>query len=145
MTRIRNLSKLWKARNLSLKGKIIVFKSLVLPEITHLPLTKIILNSIMDQLNKKEKNFIWNGFNPKIKNSTIKNYCKNSGLKNVDIAPKISSLQRTLDEKIIWWNFSWLENTPLWTINESLGKKFVFLSNSQVNKKLTEIFLQLYG
>ena len=101
MTRIRNLSKLWKARNLSLKGKIIVFKSLVLPEITHLPLTKIILNSIMDQLNKKEKNFIWNGFNPKIKNSTIKNYCKNSGLKNVDIAPKISSLQRTLDEKII--------------------------------------------
>ena len=55
----------------------------------------------MDQLNKKEKNFIWNGFNPKIKNSTIKNYYKNSGLKNVDIAPKISSLQRTLDEKII--------------------------------------------
>ena len=55
----------------------------------------------MDQLNKKEKNFIRNGFNPKIKNSTIKNYYQNSGLKNIDIAPKISSLQRTLDEKII--------------------------------------------
>ena len=41
---------------------------------------------IIDQLNKTQKNFIWNGLNPKIKNSTINNNYENDGLKNVNFA-----------------------------------------------------------
>ena len=84
--------KLWKARKLSLEGKITVFKLLALSKITHLALVKI-PPSILDQLNKTQKNFIWKGLNPKIKNSTINNNYQNDGLKNVDTAAKISSLQ----------------------------------------------------
>ena len=69
--KIENVLKLWRARNLSLEGKITVFKSLALSKITHLALVKTIPPYIIDQLNKKQKNFIWNELNIKIKNSTI--------------------------------------------------------------------------
>ena len=71
IAKIENVLKLWRARNLPLEGKITVFKSLALPKITHLALVKTIPPSIIDQLNKTQKNFIWNGLSPKIKNSAI--------------------------------------------------------------------------
>ena len=58
--------KLWRARNLSLEGKITVFKSLALSKITHLALVKTIPPSIIDQLNKTQMNCVWNRLNPKI-------------------------------------------------------------------------------
>ena len=70
IAKIENVLKLWRARNLSLEGKITVFKSLALSKITHLALVKTIPPSIIDQLNKTQKNFIWIGLNPKINNST---------------------------------------------------------------------------
>ena len=90
---MENVLKLRRARSLSLEGKIAVFKSLALSKITHLALAKTIPPSITDQLNKTQKNFIWNGLKPKIKNSTINNIYKNGGLKNVNIAAKMSSFQ----------------------------------------------------
>ena len=72
IAKIENVLKLWRARNLSLEGKVTVFKSLALSKITHLALVKTIPPSITDQLNKTQKNFIWNWLNPKIKNSTMK-------------------------------------------------------------------------
>ena len=81
--------KLWRARNLLLEGKITVFKSLALSQITYLALVKTIPPSIIDQLKKTQKNFIWKRLNPKIKNSTINNNYENGGLNNVNIAAKL--------------------------------------------------------
>ena len=81
ISKIENALKLWRARNLSLEGKITVFKSLALFKITHRDLVKTIPPSIIDQLNKTQKNFIWNGLNPKIKNSTIHNNYENYEIK----------------------------------------------------------------
>ena len=105
IAKIENVLKLCRARNLSLEGKIIVFKSLALSKITHLALVKTIPLSIIDQLNKTQKNFIWNGLNPNIKNSTINNNYENGGLKNVNIAAKISSLQSSWIKKLFDENF----------------------------------------
>ena len=93
IAKIENVLKLRRARNLSLEGKIAVSKSLALSKITHLALVKTIPPSIIDQLNKIQKNFIWNGLNRKIKSSTINDNYENGGFKNVNIAAKISSLQ----------------------------------------------------
>ena len=141
IAKIDNVLKLWRARNLSLEGKIKVFKSLALFKITHLALVKIIPPSIIDQLNKTQKNFIWNGLNPKIKNSTVNN---NSGLKNVNIAAKISSLQSSGIKLLFDENFHDWKIIPLHIIHKSLGKKFVFHSNVKVNKKLTKCFPKYY-
>ena len=129
--------KMWRARNLSLEGKITVFKSFALSKITHLALVKTIPPSIIDQLNKTQKNFIWNGLNPKIKNSTIDNTNENGGLKNVNIAAKISSFQSSWIKKLFDENFHDWKIIPLHIIHKSLGKKFLFHSKLQVNKKST--------
>ena len=50
---------------------------------------KTIPPSIIDQLKKTQKNFIWKRLNPKIKNSTINNNYENGGLNNVNIAAKL--------------------------------------------------------
>ena len=57
IAKIENPLKLLRERNLSLEGKITVFKSLTLHEITHLALVKIIPPPITDQLNQNSKEF----------------------------------------------------------------------------------------
>ena len=52
-----------ESEELSLEGKITVFKSLALSKITHLALVKTMPPSMIDQLNKTCRNFIWNGLN----------------------------------------------------------------------------------
>ena len=125
--------KLWRARNLSLEGKITVFKSLAPSKITHLALVKTIPPS------ETQKNFIWNRLNLKIKNSTINNNYENGGL-NVNIAAKISSLQSSWIKRLFDENCHDCKILPLHIIHKSLGKKFVFHSNLKVNKNLTKVF-----
>ena len=105
---------------------------------------KTIPTSIIDQLNKTQKNFIWNRLNPKIENSTINNNYENVGFKDVNIAAKISSLQSSRIKKLFDENFHDWKIIPLHIIHKSLGKKFVFHSNLKVNKKLTKSFLKYY-
>ena len=136
--------KLWRARNLSLEGKTKVFKSLALSEIIHLALAKTIQAPIIDQLNKAQRNFMWNGLNPEIKNSTINNNYENGGLKNVNTAAKISSLQSSWMKRLFDENFHDWKILPLHIIHKSLGKKFLFRSNLKVNKKLTKSFPKYY-
>ena len=126
-----------------MKGKL-QFKSLAPSKITHLALVKTIPPSIIDQLNKTQKNFIWNRLNPKIKNSTINNNYENGGLKNVNIAAKISSYQSSWITRLFDENFHDLKILPLHIIHKSLGKKFVFHSNLKAHKKLTKSFPKYY-
>ena len=80
-------------RDLSIAGRITVFKILAISKIVHLALVKTIPNSIIQVLNKIQKEFIWKTRNRKIKHYTLcKNY-ENGGLKNVDIMYKVVRLQ----------------------------------------------------
>ena len=73
-------------------GKITVFKSLALSKIIHLALVKTIPNTTVEELNKIQKNFIWNNSKPKIKNCTLSSSYLDGGLKNFNIKAKIVSL-----------------------------------------------------
>ena len=68
---------------------------------------------------------------------------ENGGLKNVNIAAKISSqsswIKRLSDENLYDWKI-----LPLHIIHKLLGKKFVFHSNLKVNTKLTKSFPKYY-
>ena len=143
IVKIENVLRQWRARNLSLEGKITVSKSLPLSKITHLALVKTIQPSVIDQFNKTQKNFIWNGLNPKIKNSAINDNYENGGLKNVNIAV-ISSLQSSWIKRLFDENFHDGKILALHIIHNSLRKKFVFHSNLKVNKELTKNFPKYY-
>ena len=74
IVKIQNISKSRKLRNLTIEGRIVVFKSLALALLTKIQMA-----------------FIWKGKNPKIKNSTLCNGYEYDGLKNVDIFSKVVS------------------------------------------------------
>ena len=81
-------------RNLTIEGKVLVFKSLAISKIVHLSLKTMVPRAIINQLNNNQlKNFIWNGKNPKIKHKTLSNNDGDAGFKKVDIFTKVISLQ----------------------------------------------------
>ena len=65
--KIEKILRIWRMRDLSIAGKINVFKTLAISKIVHLALVKIIPNLIIQELNKTQKEFIWKTHNPKIK------------------------------------------------------------------------------
>ena len=80
-------------RNLTLEGKIIVFKTLALSKIVHLCLTSVVPKQIIEEIGNIQKNFLWNRSTPKIKHSTLCISFAKGGLRNADINIKFVSLQ----------------------------------------------------
>ena len=76
--------------NLSIAGKITVFKTLAISKIVDLALVKIIPISIILEFNKIKKHFMWKNYNPKIKQETLCKGYKNGSSKNVDIMFSLS-------------------------------------------------------
>ena len=81
-------------RNLTLEGKITIFKTLAISKFVHLASVTVSPNCTISQLNKVHKEFTSNHKRPKIKKKTtlINNFDK-GGFKDVDIPSKITSLQ----------------------------------------------------
>ena len=90
---IESVLRVWRMRNLTIEGEVLVFKSLAVSKIIHLSLITTLPHAIINQLNNIKGNFIWNGKNPKIKHSTLSNSCEDGGLKDVDVFTKVISLQ----------------------------------------------------
>ena len=80
-------------RNLSIASKITVFETLAISNIVHLALVKVIPNSVILQLDKVKKHFIWKNGIPKIEQDTLCKDYESDGLKKVDITFKRISLQ----------------------------------------------------
>ena len=89
---IERILKMWRQRNLTLKGKIIIFKTLALSKITFLVQVLVIPNQIIDGLQQMQKDFLWKSSSPKVKYETIYKDFQYGGLKNIDIRSKIISL-----------------------------------------------------
>ena len=116
-------------QNSTLEEKNTIFKTLAISKIIHFSLVTNVPMQIINELNKIQKDFIWNGSNPKIKHSTLCNKYENGGLKNVDILSKVISLQcswikRLYDNSSHPWKI-----IPSHLINTYLGKNFKFHSN----------------
>ena len=93
ITSIHGILKLWRMRNLSIEGKIVVFKTLAISKLVYLALLTVIPNHITEEVAKIQKSFIWHDSSPKIKHETLRMEFKAGGLKSVDIRFKFVSLQ----------------------------------------------------
>ena len=56
--KIENVLKIWRIRNLTVQGKITIFKTLAISKVIHLALVTNVPQVIIDQLNKIQKDFI---------------------------------------------------------------------------------------
>ena len=78
---IETILKIWRRRNLTLEGKIIIFKTLALSTVTFLAQVLVILSQIIDALQQIKKDFLWNLSSPKVKDETICKDFQYGGLK----------------------------------------------------------------
>ena len=102
----KKVMSMWKNRNITPLGKIIVIKTLVLSKIVHLlinlpdPPEQFII-----ELEKELYSFLWNGNKSKIKKSVVyKQYC-DGGLRMLNIRTFVSSMKsnwmkRLMDESL---------------------------------------------
>ena len=84
VTSIHGILKLWKLRDLSIEGKIVVFKTLAIFKLVCLALLTVIPNHITGKVAKIQKSFIWHDSSSKIKHETLRMEFKTGGLKSVD-------------------------------------------------------------
>ena len=127
--KIEKVLKLWRMRNLTLEGKITIFKTSAISKIIYLSLVTNVPTQIIKELNKIQKEFIWNGSNPKIKHSTLCNKYENGGLKNVDILSKVISLQCSWVKRLYENSSHPWKIIPSDLVNTYLEKNFKFHSN----------------
>ena len=144
LTNIQPVLNLWKLRNLTLEGKVLIFKTLALSKIIFQVFVTPIPNYVVTELEKIQKSFYWENSTSKIKHGTLCNDSKDGELKNVDIQKKIISLQcswvkRLYDDSFYEWKI-----IPLHLISKTLGQSFIFHSNLSFKKKLIKSFPSFY-
>ena len=71
LEKIYNVLKAWKYRNLSLYGKITVFKTLAISSIVYVSYMSVVPNNVIDLLDNLQNEFIWSCKKAKIKHSTL--------------------------------------------------------------------------
>ena len=68
---LKEVLHLWEYRDLSLAGRILVFKSLVISQLIYVSTMKCPSKRILDEMNIVYKSFIWDNKKPRNKHSTL--------------------------------------------------------------------------
>ena len=131
---------LWRGRELSLSGKILVFKTLALPRLLYACTMKIPSKQPIDQLYVLHKNFIWDKKRPKInKRSTLIGNNLEGGYKDIDIKSKISSLKSSWETRLLDNNFHQWKIIPTKIFVVFGGLKIIFHPNLQLSRHCSKI------
>ena len=64
---IQSVLNLWRYQNLTLEGRVVVFKSLAISKIVFQALIAPVLTHVTKALETVQTSFLWNNSNPKIK------------------------------------------------------------------------------
>ena len=92
ITKIENLLKVWEMRQLTLNGKIVIFKTLAIAKVVYISSISSVPECILNEFKSIHTNFIWNNKRPKIKHSTLISDYSDGGFRDVDIDLKIKAL-----------------------------------------------------
>ena len=96
ITSVKERLHTWGHRDLTLAGRILIFKSMALSNTVYKSTMVSPRKQFIDLLSSIKQNFIWNGHRPKIKHSTLVGEYAEGGYKDVDIQSQLESL------KIMW-------------------------------------------
>ena len=72
---------LWRWRNLTLSGRIAIFKTMALSKIVYISLLSCTPSSIIDKVVEIQNEFLWDSKKPKMKHSSLINDYAQGGLK----------------------------------------------------------------
>ena len=119
---MRKLLFIWNTRNLSLKGRITVIKSLVLPKITFLFSLIYVPKDILDRIQKLLTDFLWRYKTPKIKKEIIRNCIEDGGLKMADVYKMNTAAKCIWKKRLIQ--------------SENVNSKLLFLKMLSINESM---------
>ena len=131
-------------RNLTLEGKIIIFKTITISKIVFQLFIKTIPKHVINELEKIQKALLWKNSTPKIKHETIFNDNKTGGLKNVDIRNKIIALQCSWIRRLYDNFFHEWKLISLYLIGKYFGRSFKFHSNLLFKSNKLKFFPSFY-
>ena len=94
----------WKARDLSLRGKVLIVKALALSKFQYLASLVTIPDHVIKQVNSMIYEFIWNGKIDKVKRNLFEQEFKNGGYKMINFTDIITASS-------IMWVQKYLNNT----------------------------------
>ena len=108
LAKLQSILNNWKKRNLTIFGKVTIFKSLALSQIIHVINVDSIPLKFLHELNKMIFQFIWGSKIEKVKRSTLTEDYINGGIKMIDIQKQMFSfrlkwLGRLLNESQGMW------------------------------------------
>ena len=116
-------------RNLTLEGKIVIFKTIAISKIVFQSFMTTVPKHIINELEKIQKAFLWKNSAPKKKHETLCKDYKTGGPKNVDIPNKIIAFQCSCIRTLYNNYFHEWKQIPLYLIEKSFGRSFKFHSN----------------
>ena len=144
MQSISNVLNMWESRNLSLKGKVVILKSLVIPQITHLMSLCYCPKYIIENVDKRLFDFLWSKKPAKVRRETIIANYDNGGIRMPDIHSihlnaKIRWIQRLLTDSECskWKTLMWhMLNIDKYLLNKKIP-------NCYCKKSLTKFHMQI--
>ena len=93
MQNIDVLLKMWTLRNLTLKGKIQIINTLVIPQLLYIGTVMHMPKTYLEEIKKWITNIIWNGKPSKVKYSTLINTIEDGGLALQDVECKLNAIK----------------------------------------------------
>ena len=148
---IATLINIWKGRRLSLKGKITILRTLILPQVQFLFSMIEIPETILKQLDKIFFDYLWDNKPSKIKRSTIIGPIEQGGLAMIDVheihtAAKCSWIRRLHDSTNSKWKNSFLNlmNLEIHMFNKNLDIKMVNKCKTEFHKQTLSSWIKIH-
>ena len=150
--KIKNTLDLWKMRNLTLYGKVVVIKLLIVSKLVHVATAALVPSKIIKDINKLIFAFLWNSRKEKVKRSVCHKPVSQGGLGMIDLRAKCRSLRLSWIRKyFIYKQSSWKLLFEYWT--RKIGK-FPLCLNFNCNRsdmhkicekrKLPEFYVDMF-
>ena len=99
--KVRSLLNLWSQRKLSLKGKVAVLRSIVLPQILYTATTLYIPEEIQHQIDDLFFDFLWSKKKPHVKREVVINEISKGGLKMPLFSGMVKAMKVTWIKRIL--------------------------------------------
>ena len=128
----------WKARDLSLRGKVLIIKALALSKFQYLASLVTIPDHVIKQVNSIIYDFIWNGKTDKVKRNLFEQDFKNGGYKMINFTDIITASSVMWVQKYLDYTEREWKHTLEWFSNRKNLKLFL-MSNFDVEELPTRL------
>jgi exonuclease III len=132
---LKRILAMWGLRDLSVLGRITVFKSLALSKVIYQCNNLYVADDFIKELNQLAFDFIWNGKPDKVKRTTIIAGYERGGLRMLDVPSFIQAQKVMWVKRLLKLDEGSFKAYPNYTLNKILGEKSF---NCRTNLKVLE-------